>query len=58
MTFRLIEYSHKEFTVYNDNNFTYSAAHDQMNDVVFMAVHEDKGDACFNNLVKEKYGTI
>jgi hypothetical protein len=52
MTFRLIEYSYKEFKVYDDQNFTYTAAHSQMDDVVVMAVHEDKGDSCFNDLLR------
>jgi hypothetical protein len=29
-----------------------------MDDVVFMSVHEDGGDGCFSNLLKEKYGNI
>lgn len=29
-----------------------------MDDVVVMAVHEDNGDACFNDLLKNKYGNI
>lgn len=58
MTFRLIEYSEKEFTVYDDHNFTYTPAHSQMDDVVVMAIHEDKGDGCLNDLLKGQYGQI
>ena len=58
MTFRLIEYSFKEFKVYDDHNFTYTSAHTQMDDVVVMAVHEDKGDSCFDQLLKKQYGNI
>lgn len=58
MTFRLVEYSHKEFKVYNDKNFSYTPAHQQMDDVVVMAVHEDKGDSCMNDLLRENYGAV
>jgi hypothetical protein len=57
-TFRLIEYSHKEFKVYDDKNFPYTAIHSQMDDVVFMPIHDDDNDGCFNNLLKERYGNI
>jgi hypothetical protein len=29
-----------------------------MDDVVVMAVHEDKGDSCMNDLLREKYGSV
>lgn len=56
-TFRLIEYSHKEFNVYDDKNFPYTPKHVQMDNVVFMPVH-DGDDTCFNDLVKARYGEI
>lgn len=56
-TFRLIEYSKKEFTVYHDKNFPFTAKHGQFDDVVYMPVHDDNSE-CFNDLLKENYGKI
>lgn len=56
-TFRLIEYSFKEFKVYDDNNFPYTATHLQMDNVVFMPIHDDS-DSCFNDLLHKQYGKI
>jgi hypothetical protein len=55
--FRLIEYSFKEFRVYDDKNFPYTAIHGQYDNVVFMPLHEDS-NSCFNDLVKTRYGSI
>lgn len=44
--------------MYDDHNFTYTSAHSQMDDVVVMAIHEDKGDGCMNDLLKGQYGQI
>jgi hypothetical protein len=57
-TFRLINYSHKEFEVFDDKNFTFTPTHDQMDGVVSMPIHDDKGDSCFNDLLKANYGQI
>lgn len=29
-----------------------------MDNVVVMAIHEDKGDSCFNDLLKDNYGSV
>lgn len=57
-TFRLINYSQKEFDVFDDKNFPFTATHEQMDGVVSMPIHDDKGDSCFNDLLKAKYGSI
>lgn len=54
-TFRLIEYSHKEFRAYDDQNFPYTDIHSQMDNVVDMPIHDEK-DPCFNDLLKQQYG--
>ena len=56
-TFRLVEYSHKEFTVYDDHNFPYTSKHGQFDHVVYMPIHDDNSE-CFNDLIRENYGRI
>lgn len=56
-TFRLIKYSHKEFDVYDENNFPFTEHHEKMENVVFYPIH-DNDDPCFNDLLKANYGSI
>lgn len=50
-TFRLIEYSQKEFTVYDDKNFPYTEKHGQYDGVVYMPIHDDNS-YCFSDLIR------
>lgn len=44
--------------MFDDKNFPFTATHNQMDGVVSMPIHDDKGDSCFNDLLKMQYGKI
>lgn len=56
-TFRLLEYSYKEFKAYDDHDFPYTERHGQLDHVVYMPIHDDKSQ-CFNDLLRENYGSV
>jgi len=55
-TFRIIEYSNKEFTVYDDTNWHFDDYHPQMQGLIYKAYHDTT--PCFKNILVPAYGKI
>lgn len=53
------EYSEKIVNVYNDKNYTYTAAHPQMDGVMFWDKHvQPSNDPCLGSILETGYGNI
>jgi len=55
-TFRIIEYSHKEFNVYDDTNWHFDDNHPKMEGLIYKAYHD--GSPCFKNILQTSHGKI
>jgi len=55
-TFRIIEYSHKELNVYDDNNWHFDDNHPKMPGLIYKAYHD--GNPCFKNILSPAHGKI
>lgn len=55
-TFRIIEYSAKEFNVYDDTNWHFDDRHPKMEGIIYKAYKDDT--PCFKNILQPAYGKI
>jgi len=55
-TFRIIEYSYKEFNVYDDTNWHFDENHPKMENMLWKEYRS--GTPCFKNILTPAYGNI
>jgi hypothetical protein len=56
-SFTMQLYSYKNFTIFDDSNYTYTSAHPKMQGVAFFDKHvQPSGDDCVGKVVKEGWG--
>jgi len=54
-TFRIIEYSHKEFNVYDDTNWHFDDEHPKLENLIW---REYQQSLCFKNILQPAHGNI
>jgi hypothetical protein len=55
-TFRIVQYSHTELDVFDDNNWHFDANHPQTKDMMWKEYRS--GTSCFKNFLLPNYGKI